>query len=120
MICYLALASKTWNQESTPLLFRNNTDLVFWLTYCLPIIGIFTLINLIAVVRSAFSQSREAKVSWLLICSVNLLSWGILHYYWLYRFKYEREPIDEAILLQNRTDADEATNQAKARARNME
>ncbi len=59
ILIYLWLASTTWNQETTPLLFRTNDAALRWVQLCLPVLGFFALVNVIWLIGIAMRRRQN-------------------------------------------------------------
>ena len=98
IVIYLLIASTTWNQEKTPLLFRTSDDALRWAQWCLPVLGFFALVNVAWLIGIVMRRRQSPVLASLCAWCAVIASWAGAYNYSLHRLTYESHPLSEEVL----------------------
>ena len=92
ILIYLILASTTWNQEEIPLISRTEDDVIRWVQWCLPVLCIFAVANVVWLMAIAWRWRQPPLMKNLGIWCAVIALWAGTFKYSLYRIRYESHP----------------------------
>ena len=91
-LIYLLLASTTWHQVEIPLLSRTEDDVIRWVQWCLPALGIFAVANVIWLMAIVWRWRQSPILTNLGVWCAVIAIWAGTFKYSLYRIGYESHP----------------------------